>query len=102
MFYRRYTINGEESWSVAKQVMLAKTSKLLNAKTASESFIPISEVLKDTKWRWYDTPPEDYLEWRKYQDLLESRLAQQIKENKKIDIDELKKQVKKDLEKITR
>lgn len=102
MFYRRYTINGEESWSVAKQVMLAKTSKLLNAKSASESFIPISEVLKDTKWRWYDTPPEDYLEWRKYQDLLESRLAQQIKENKKIDIDGLKKQVKKDLEKITR
>lgn len=102
MFYRRYTIDGEESWSVAKQIMLAKTSKLLNAKSATESLIPISESLKDTKWRWYDTPPEDYLEWRKYQDLLESRLAQQIKENKKIDIDELKKQVKKDLEKITR
>lgn len=102
MFYRRYTIDGEESWSVAKQIMLAKTSKLLNAKSAAESLISISEVLKDTKWRWYDTPPEDYLEWRKYQDLLESRLAQQIKENKKIDIDELKKQVKKDLAKTTR
>lgn len=102
MFYRRYTINGEESWSVAKQIMLAKTSKLLNAKSATESLIPISEVLKDTKWRWYDTPPEDYLKWREYQDLLESRLAQQIKENKKIDIDELKKQVKKDLAKTTR
>lgn len=102
MFYRRYTIDGEESWSVAKQIMLAKTSKLLNAKSATESLIPISESLKDTKWRWYDTPPEDYLKWRKYQDLLESRLAQQIKENKEIDIDELKKQVKKDLEKITR
>ncbi len=52
-FYKKYILdNGEESWGVGSRIFF----------TDGEVLSENNKISRDD-WVWYDTPPEEYLQW---------------------------------------